>query len=105
MHSNFILKLVALPQKDGNDSYIFALSLGAFYYTLGTVRPMYRSTIRNIHLLGIAKTDDIKAYGIDALFYPIIEEINSLATVTQFRVVLQYHTNCANDIYICVIIM
>jgi hypothetical protein len=51
------------------------------YYILGNLQPMYHSTIHNIHLMCIAKTDDIKAYGIDALFHPIVEEINSLATV------------------------
>lgn len=53
--------------------------IGVFYYVLGNIRPMYRSTTHTIQLLSIAKTADLKQYGIDSLLTPITQEINSLA--------------------------
>ena len=55
-----------------------SLLLAAFYYTLGNLHPMYRSTTRTIQLLAIAKTDAIKEYGIEVLLKPMIEEVKCL---------------------------
>ena len=42
---------------------------------------MYRSTIRNIQLIGIAKTQDLKRHGIDKMLLPFTKELNELAKV------------------------
>ena len=54
---------------------------GAFYYMLGNLQPMYRSTTRTIQLLAVAKTADLKKYGMGALLTPVTGEINQLAKV------------------------
>ncbi|XP_068752988.1 uncharacterized protein [Montipora capricornis] len=40
---------------------------------------MYRSTIRNIQLIGIAKTQDMKRHGIDKMLLPFTQELHELA--------------------------
>ncbi|XP_028403169.1 uncharacterized protein LOC114525909 [Dendronephthya gigantea] len=52
--------------------------IGVFYYMLGNIRPLYRSSTRTIQLLSIAKTSDLKLYGINALLAPTVEEVNKL---------------------------
>lgn len=42
---------------------------------------MYRSTLRNIQLIGIAKTQDLKRHGIDKMLLPFTQELNELAKV------------------------
>jgi hypothetical protein len=54
---------------------------GVFYYVLGNIRPIFRSSIRNIQLIAIAKTNDIKDYCVDNLLLPFIQEVNRLAEV------------------------
>ncbi|XP_028418541.1 uncharacterized protein LOC114543958 [Dendronephthya gigantea] len=53
--------------------------IGVFYFVLGNIRPMFRSSIRSIQLIAIAKTKDIKSFGIDNLLMPFIEDVNCLA--------------------------
>ncbi|XP_028419163.1 uncharacterized protein LOC114544868, partial [Dendronephthya gigantea] len=55
--------------------------IGVFYFVLGNIRPMFRSSIRSIQLIAIAKTKDIKSFGIDNLLMPFIEDVNCLAKV------------------------
>jgi hypothetical protein len=55
--------------------------LGVFYFLLGNIRPIFRSTVRCIQLIGIAKTNYIKKYGIDSLLEPFIKDVNTLAKV------------------------
>lgn len=54
---------------------------GVFYYVLGNIRPIFRSSVRNIQLICIAKTNSIKDYGIDNLLSPFIQEVNHLSKV------------------------
>lgn len=42
---------------------------------------MFRSSLRNIQLIAIAKTNDIKEYGVDNLLLPFTQEVNHLAEV------------------------
>ena len=58
--------------------FIFA---GVFYYLLANIHPMYCSTIQNIQLIGIAKTQDMKRHGIDKMLLPFTQELNELAKV------------------------
>jgi hypothetical protein len=60
---------------------IFICFAGVFYYVLGNIRTIFRSSIQNIQLICIAKTNDIKDYGIDNLLLPFIQEVNHLAQV------------------------
>ena len=55
---------------------------GVFYYVLGNVRPLYRSSIRAIQLLAVAKTSDLRLNGCDAILQPFINQVNELGTVS-----------------------
>ena len=59
-------------------SYVQTHKLGCLFFTLGNIRPQYRSSLKAIFLVGIAKTQDIKTYGIDAFLKPFVEDLKSL---------------------------
>lgn len=59
-------------------SYVHTHKLGCLFFTLGNIRPQYRSSLKAIFLLGIAKSQDIKEYGIDAFLEPFVEDLKSL---------------------------
>lgn len=54
---------------------------GAFYYTLGNIAPMYRSSHKVIQLLCLCKTSNIKKYGIDAVLRPFMADLQKLEQV------------------------
>ena len=43
------------------------------------IHPAYRSTIRSIQLLAVAKSADMKRYGFDAVIKPAIDDLKRLA--------------------------
>ncbi|XP_028395767.1 uncharacterized protein LOC114519789 [Dendronephthya gigantea] len=55
--------------------------IGVFYFVLGNIRPIFRSTVRCIQLIGVARTNDIKKFAIDGLLEPFIKDVNTLAKV------------------------
>ena len=55
--------------------------LGLLYYTLGNLEPKLRSSLKNIHLLSVAKYEIIKKYGIDEFLKPTVESILQLEEV------------------------
>ena len=56
-------------------------SAGVFYYTLGNIRPMFRSRLQAIQLISVAKYSDIRQYGFDALIQNFIANVNTLGKV------------------------
>ena len=52
------------------------------YYTLGNVTPKFRSSLKNIHLLGIAKYEYICKYGLEELLSPVIQDVLKLESVS-----------------------
>ena len=63
--------------------------LGLFYYTLGNLDPILRSSLKNIHLLCVAKYELIKKYGIEKVMTPIVEALLELEKVTVLHTVSQ----------------
>ena len=55
--------------------------VGVFYYTLGNIRPMFRSSLQAMQLVAIAKASDIHTYSCDSLLEPFVESTNKLARV------------------------
>ena len=55
--------------------------IGMFYYTLGNIHPMFRSSLKAIQLVCVAKSFDIKEYGCDSLLKPFFEQIKQLGQV------------------------
>lgn len=55
--------------------------VGVFYYTLGNIRPVFRSCLQAIQLIAVAKTSDIRLCGFDGLIQPFIDQVNVLGKV------------------------
>ena len=53
--------------------------LGMFFFTLGNIRPMFRSSLKCISLFAVAKSKDIKKHGLDSILQPFVSDINKLA--------------------------
>ena len=56
--------------------------IGLFYFTLGNIKPKFRSTLQAIQLLCAVKTECIKKYGIDEVLKPFMLAINELESVS-----------------------
>lgn len=56
--------------------------LGLFYFTLGNIKPKFRSTLQVIQLLCAVKTEYINKYGIDEILEPFMSAINELESVS-----------------------
>ena len=59
-------------------SYVNTHKLGCLFFTLGNVRPMYRSNLKAIWLLAVAKLQDINKHGIDAFLKPFVDDLKTL---------------------------
>ena len=59
--------------------------VGAFYYTLMNIHPVFHSCLQAIHLIPVAKTSDIHHCGFDALIQPFIKQVNVLGTVNSLN--------------------
>ena len=70
----------------------FVLHVGLFYYTLGNLKFSYRSSIRSIELIAVAKTSDIREFGIEKLITAFISGVNELAKVLLFYVIVFRNT-------------
>ena len=54
--------------------------IGFFYYTLGNLDPILRSSLKNIHLC-VAEYNVIKKYGIEEILKPILDSLLDLEKV------------------------
>ena len=54
--------------------------IGVFFFFLGNIHPCYRSSLSISQLFAVAKSIDIKTYGIDEILKPFVSEIKILAT-------------------------
>ena len=59
-------------------SYVKRHKLGCLFFFLGNVRPQYRSTFKAIHLVAVARSEDINTYGIDTFLSPFVEDLKVL---------------------------
>ena len=59
-------------------SYVSKHKLGCMFFMLGNIRPQYRSTLKAINLVAVAKHEDITKYGIDVFLAPFVEDLKSL---------------------------
>ena len=50
-----------------------------FYWSLLNIHPAHRSTLQSIQLLAVAKSSDVRVYGIDAILTPVIADLKILA--------------------------
>ena len=53
-----------------------------FFIFLGNVRPQFRSTLKNIHLLAVGRSLDIQNYVINVFLSPFVEDLKWLHGIT-----------------------
>ena len=58
-------------------TYISRHKLGCLFFFLANIRPQFRSTLKAINLVAVAKRADIKTYGIDEFLSPFVEDLKS----------------------------
>ena len=59
-------------------TYVNTHKLGCLFFTLGNIRPMYRSSLKAIFLLAVARSKDIDRYGIDLFLRPFVDDLKHL---------------------------
>lgn len=59
-------------------TYIQTHKLGCLFFSLGNVRPQYRSSLKSIYLVGVARSQDITRYGIDIFLQPFVDDLKRL---------------------------
>lgn len=59
----------------------FVMCIGIFYFTLGNVRPKYRSKLSTIQLVAIVKHKYLSVYGMDAVLRPFVD-MKKLVSIT-----------------------
>ena len=60
-------------------SHVKKHKLCMFYYTIGNIPPMFRSRLAAIQLLAIARTNDVKKFGMKILLQDFISSIGNLS--------------------------
>jgi len=55
-----------------------------FYYTLGNISPIYRSTLKCIQLLAVTKSSVLQAYGADHILENVMKEVKQLEQASLF---------------------
>ena len=62
-------------------TFYYTIGIGIFYYTLGNIRPVFRSMLPSMQLLAIANAKDIHTFGCEALLQPFVDQMKLLAEV------------------------
>lgn len=60
-------------------SYSGKQKLGCFFFTLGNIRPAFRSSLNSIFLVAVAKSTTIKENGLDSILKPFINDLDTLS--------------------------
>ena len=53
---------------------------GMFYFSVGNIRPRFRSKIKTIQLLAVCKQKLIKKYSMNAVLRPLVKDIKKLVS-------------------------
>ena len=56
-------------------------TVAMFYYLLGNIQPKYRSKLKVIQLIAVAKSSMIAKHGVDAVLKPFVEDMKKLEKV------------------------
>ena len=62
----------------------------AFYFTLGNLLPMYRSSLNHIYLVSVVKTKLIKTYTMNQILKPIVEDLRKFIGMLLENVILNF---------------
>ena len=69
-----------------------AHKLGCFYFTLANIPAVHRSSLQNIFVLAIAKSCDIKFFGVDKILHDFLCVVGKLQGGIQMRINGKDHT-------------
>ena len=59
-------------------SFVQTNKLGCLFFSLGNVRPQFRSSLKAIYLVSLARSEDIDKYGLDKFLTPFVEDLKVL---------------------------
>ena len=59
-------------------SYTKKHKLGCLFFFLSNIRPQFRSTLKNIHLVAVGRTVDIQHYSMNTFLSPFVEDLKRL---------------------------
>ena len=57
---------------------MYVYFIGAFYFTLGSISPKYRSQLSAIQLVALVKSSFISTYGMDEILKPFVKDVKKL---------------------------
>ena len=60
---------------------VIILIIGLVYYLLGNLHPKFRSSLKSIQLLCVARNPIIVQYGIEDILKPVVESIQELEKI------------------------
>lgn len=69
--------MLSMKYKFSSDNF----NLAVFYYILGNIRPVFRSTLQAMQIVAVARADDVHTYGYNNLLKPFVEQMKLLAQV------------------------
>ena len=84
-HLQRYINWVSTGNLNGRWQLILYYYTGMFYYQLLNLPPQYRSTLRSIHLVAIAKHTVIRKYDSDEILKPFIDDLKKLEQVDNCR--------------------
>ena len=59
-------------------TYVKKHKLGCLFFTLGNVRPRFRSALKAINLVSVVRYEDIIRFGIDSFLAPFVQDLKKL---------------------------
>ena len=81
------------------------ISSTVFYYFLANLSPQYRSSLQNIQLVTLTRTQDVTRYGVDKILEPYMEDIKQLEKVSLITLInprYMHHRVTVVVLYVCV---
>ena len=60
--------------------------IGCFYFTIGNVHPKFRSSLKSIQLVALAKNEHLKKYGMNNILQCIVNDVAKLEKVAKMHV-------------------
>lgn len=60
---------------------VSVITIGCFHFTLGNIRPEFRSSLSSIFLLAVAKSSLLREFTADAILEKFVQQINMLSQV------------------------
>lgn len=61
------------------------IHVGVFYYIIGNIKPILRSSLRNIQLIACVTVPVLQKYGFRKILQPFIEDVNKLSKVSNLK--------------------